>query len=378
MGVSDPLWHSVARPSAAFDVLEGTLEADVCVVGLGGSGLTAIGELLDLGASVVGVDRGVIAGGAAGRNGGLLLAGLAPFYHDARSALGAERARALYGETIAEQERVLAAAPAHVRRTGSLRIAASDDEEVDCAAQLDAMRSDGLPVEPYSGPEGNGLRFPTDMSFNPLARCRALAASAAHRGARLFERSEALEIRTDGIRSPNGEVRAGRVIVAVDGRLDTVLPELADDVRTARLQMLGTAQATDVSLPTPMYVRYGYEYAQQLPDGRLAVGGFRDHHEAAEWTDDQAPTDEIQDLLTAFLRTEIGTSAEITHRWGASVGYSKGALPIFKEVRDGVIAIGGYSGTGNLVGALCGRAAAQLACGSGNGLIELLRGSMKS
>ncbi|MBV9773967.1 MAG: FAD-binding oxidoreductase, partial [Gemmatimonadetes bacterium] len=60
----------------------------------------------------------------------------------------------------------------------------------------------------------------------------------------------------------------------------------------------------------------------------------------------------------------IGVRAPITHRWAASVGYTADGLPVLEEVRPGVWAIGGYSGTGNVIGAICGRAAAQLAaCG---------------
>ena len=50
-------------------------DAEVCVVGLGGTGLSCISEALKLGAkSVIGIDAVDIAAGAAGRNGGLLLA----------------------------------------------------------------------------------------------------------------------------------------------------------------------------------------------------------------------------------------------------------------------------------------------------------------
>jgi len=371
-----PIWDEAApggAESISFPTLEGAHGADVCVVGLGGSGLTAVHALLDRGASVIGIDARHVAGGAAGRNGGLLLAGLAPFYHDATLALGRERARAFYLATIDEQERVREATPDHVRRTGSLRIAADEAELEDCDAQRAAMESDGLPVEPHDGPFGAGLRFPTDMCFNPLARARALSFRAASRGAALFENSPALEIAADGVRTDRGEISAGRVIVAVDGALDRVLPELAGRVRTARLQMLGTEPASDVSLEAPMYLRHGYEYMQQLEDGRIALGGFRDRHEAAEWTHENDPTDEIQGLLEEFLRDRIGTSAAITHRWAASVGYTDGPLPIFEELRGGVIALGGYSGTGNLVGALAGRAAAAMALGGSSPELDLFR-----
>jgi glycine/D-amino acid oxidase-like deaminating enzyme len=63
--------------------LDGDTTADACVVGLGASGLAAVAELADRGLTVVGVDAGRIAAGAAGRNGGFLLGGGAPFLHDA-------------------------------------------------------------------------------------------------------------------------------------------------------------------------------------------------------------------------------------------------------------------------------------------------------
>ena len=97
---------------AAAPTLEEETRADVCVIGLGGSGLVAIHALLDKGLDVVGLDAGPVAGGAAGHNGGLLLAGLAPFFHDAAEALGAPRAAALHRATMDEQERVAAASRA--------------------------------------------------------------------------------------------------------------------------------------------------------------------------------------------------------------------------------------------------------------------------
>ena len=70
------------------------------------------------------------------------------------------------------------------------------------------------------------------------------------------------------------------------------------------------------------------------------------------------PTDTIQSRIERFLREHIGTAAPITHRWAASVAYTDNGAPICEEVREGVFAIGAYSGTGNIVGALCARDAA--------------------
>lgn len=353
-----PVWDDGAWPG--LPRLHGEVAADVCVVGLGGSGLSCVGELRRLGASVVGIDAGSVAAGAAGRNGGFLLAGAARFYHDAVAEYGHERALAIYRLTLAELERIAAETPDAVRRTGSLRIAASAEEREDCRAQLAAMQADGLPAEWYEGPEGDGLLMPADAAFNPLHRCRLLATREAAEGARLFEHSPAVEIARGEVRTAAGRVRCGNVIVAVDGGLDRVLPALAGRVRTARLQMVAT-EPVPPRFPRPVYMRYGYEWWQQLPDGRIALGGFRDRGGGAEWTHEGEPCDSVQGMIDGFLRGTLGIDAPITHRWAAAVGYTDDGLPVLAEVEPGVWACGGYNGHGNVIGAICGRAAARLA-----------------
>ena len=352
-----PVWD--VGPAPDLPRLEGTIEADVCVVGLGGSGLACARELVRLGARVVGVEAGRVGGGAAGRNGGFLLAGLAPFYHDAVTTYGRERARALYRLTLEELDRIEAETPSLVARPGSLRIAESDEELADCALQLAAMRADGLPAERYEGPEGAGLLIPGDGTFQPLARCRALATRAAAEGARLFERSPVTHVDASGVRTERGFVRATQVIVAVDGCLERLLPELGSRVRTARLQMLATEPTTEIRLTRPVYARWGYDYWQQRPDGAVALGGARDLAGESEWTTNATPTDVVQQALERRLREQLGVHAPISHRWAASVGYTDDGLPVVVEARPGVWAVGGYSGTGNVIGALLGRGIAR-------------------
>lgn len=368
-----PVWDDA--PWAPFPPLAEDVSADVCVIGLGGSGLSCVGELLRLGASVVGIDAGPIAGGAAGRNGGFLLAGTYHFYHDAVEALGREWASSLYRLTLDEVDRIAAETPDAVRRTGSLRVADSGEEREDCARQLAAMRADGLPADPYSGPEGDGLLIPTDCAFQPLRRCRTLVLRAARAGARLYEHTPALRIGTGEVRTPGGGIRCGVVLVAVDGRLEQLLPELDGRVRTARLQMLATAPTTEVRVPRPVYARWGYEYWQQLPDGRITLGGFRDQGGEGEWTADGAPGELVQRRLETFLRERIGVHAPVTHRWAASVGYTPSGMPVLEQVRPRVWAAGGYSGTGNVIGALCGRAMAQLAAAGRSSIADVITGA---
>jgi glycine/D-amino acid oxidase-like deaminating enzyme len=355
---TDPVWRDESSP--ALPTLAGDLSAETCVVGLGGSGLACILRLLELGDAVVGIDASQVASGAAGRNGGFLLAGLAAFYHDAVRQHGHDRVHRLYQRTVREIERMAAETPDAVARTGSLRIAYDDEEFEDCHRQLDTMRADHLPVQPYEGPEGQGLLLPTDGMFHPVERCRTLARQALDGGARLFEHSPALEVSARVVRTPGGAIHCRRVVVAVDGRLEAVLPELAGRVRSARLQMLGTAPTDEVALPRPVYTRWGYDYWQQLPDGRVILGGLRDQAGDTEWSGEADPTPEVQAGLELMLRRRVGVRAPVRHRWAGIVGYTADGLPVVDQVRPGVWAIGGYCGTGNVIGALCGRGVAEV------------------
>jgi hypothetical protein len=87
-----------------------------------------------------------------------------------------------------------------------------------------------------------------------------------------------------GATAPAGRVTARRgVLVAVDGGLEHVVPALRGRVRAARLQMLATAPDPRRRGPPPVYARYGLDYWQQLPDGRVALGGGRDLGGEDEW-----------------------------------------------------------------------------------------------
>ncbi|MBU6365597.1 MAG: FAD-binding oxidoreductase [Gemmatimonadetes bacterium] len=353
-GAGVPLWEDGAW--SRLPALEGPAEADSCVVGLGGTGLTLVHALLARGESVVGLDAADVGAGAAGRNGGFLLAGAYDFHHDAVTRYGRDHARMLYEATLEELPLLAAAAPGTVRFTGSRRVAADDREVIDCEAQWRAMQRDGLPVEWDDGPHGPGLFFPRDGAFNPLARCRILARSALAGGARLYARTPAVEVGARHVRTLDGTLRCRRVFVAVDGGLEQLFPELVGRVRTARLQMLATAPAPEVHIPTPMYYRDGFEYWQQLPTGEVALGGFRDRGGEGEWGVDPTPTPAIQGMLEALLRDRLGVRAPVTHRWGALASFTPTGLPLVTRVRDGVWVLGGYCGTGNVIGALCAKA----------------------
>ena len=343
--------------------LEGPVRADVCVIGLGGSGLAALAELSALGISAVGVDARAVGAGAAGRNGGFVLAGLASFFHEMVARYGRATAAALYRLTAEEISRRARERPDLIRLTGSLRIAADAEELTDCRKHLAALRENGFASEPYAGPEGEGILLPADGVMQPLYHVRAVARELRARKVLLYENSPVRQMVPGSVVTDAGTILCDTVIAAVDGGLEKIFPELSPRVRTARLQMLATAPAPEVNLPRPVYWRYGYEYWQQLPDRTLALGGFRDHALETEWTTETEPTEFIQGLLKKFLREHLKVHAPVTHRWAALVAYTADGLPVLEQVRPKVWAVGAYSGTGNIVGALSAQAAVRLACG---------------
>ena len=348
---------NVERPE--FPQLTSAIEADLVVVGLGGSGLTALLHAAQRGLSVVGIDADRIAAGAAGRNGGLLLAGIADFHHNVRKELGIERATALYQHTLDEMDRIEATTPEAVSRIGALRIGelkvGEDSEELaDTFAHRDALIADGFPVEDYEGDQGVGILIPTDGTFHPAKRAIALAKLAQAAGAKIYTHSPAIKIESGIVTTDQGSIRAKHILVAVDGNLGKALPELADQVQPTRLQMISTAPEEKLKLKYAVYTRQGWDYWQQLPDGRIAIGGGRDLALAQEATDVVEPTQTMRDYLVKSLEA-LGATAPIEHHWAAIVSYTESGLPIVKQVQPGVWAVGAYSGTGNVVGALLAR-----------------------
>jgi gamma-glutamylputrescine oxidase len=350
------------------------LDVEACVVGGGVAGLSCAHRLARHGIEVVLLEAGTVAGGASGRNGGFLIAGTALFYNDARERLGAERARAMYARTLAAQEEVyelageLGAGDA-VRRVGLMRLAASEEEAAHVRDHADALRRDGLPaelVEHEDLPAALGrlgrvaCLTAHDGALHPVRWYRALAAAAEASGARICEQSvvrgpvpapQEGPVVTDG-----GVVRARHVVVAADAALPALVPEYRGRVRARRLHMIAT-EPLPPTLERMVYARWGYEYLQQRPDGRVLAGGFSDLDGDDSYTDSDDGNPVIWERVERYLREDIGAEARVSHRWAGVVGYSDDSLPYVGEVpgRPGLYVAGGYSGVGNVPGFMCGR-----------------------
>ena len=110
--------------------------------------------------------------------------------------------------------------------------------------------STASPSRTTTARSAEGLYLPDDAATNPARRAVELATRLRDR-ARLHERTTVLSIQPGRVVTSAGTVFAPRVLVAVDGRLELLVPALAGTVRTARLQMLATSPVRD-RLPCPV------------------------------------------------------------------------------------------------------------------------------
>ena len=377
-----PYW--LDAPYQPRPPLAGDVEVEACVIGGGVGGLSCARRLAQHGIETLLLEAGTVAGGASGRNGGFLIAGPAPFYNDAREQYGAERARAIYARTLAAQQDIyeLAAelgAGDALRQVGLLRLAVSEEEAEHVRDHARALREDGFAAETVEREDllpalqrtgFVGCLTDHDGALHPARWYRLLAGAAEEAGARICEgsavRGPVPAPREGRVETDGGSVRARHVVVAADGALPALVPEYAGRVRARRLHMVAT-EPLPPALDRLVYARWGYEYLQQRPDGRILAGGFSDVDARGSYTDSDAGEPLIWERVEAYLRDDLGVAARVSHRWAGVVGYSDDSLPYVGEVpgRAGLYVAGGYSGTGNVPGFMCGRDLADTIAGDG-------------
>jgi gamma-glutamylputrescine oxidase len=364
---TEPFWLVQSRPAVSARDLD---HVDIAVIGAGITGCACAAALAREGKRVRVYDARGIGEGASGRNGGFALRGAAARYDVARETYGADAARDLWRRTEAVLDRLESIAGAAFRRTGSLRLAADVEERVEIKAEYEALREDGFAAEwrdvvSHLRPNFRGAIFhPTDGAVQPAAFVQCLADLAVDAGVGFVEhhRVEALDT-----------VEAEQIVIATDGSGRGLLPELDDALWPARGQVIATERLPERLFDCPHYARQGFDYWQQLEDGRIVLGGFRDFSILTEMTDDETTTQPIQDALDAFLVELLGKLPEITHRWAGIFGLTQDLLPLVGPVpgHDGVWVAAGYSGHGNVFGLLCGELVAGALLGRDDPLLEL-------
>ncbi|HEY7126363.1 MAG TPA: FAD-binding oxidoreductase [Ktedonobacterales bacterium] len=400
-------WQDDAGNQQRYRALEGAARVEVAIVGGGITGTAAALWLARAGRRVALLEQEVIAHGASGRNGGFVVAGTVQSYAQAIASYGRATARRLFAFSVANNATVrelVAELDAQgwqtgFRTCGCLRLADSPEELAQVQATGNLLVEDGWEVEPVSerdlphrlqGHYLGGLFRPHDGEVQPARLVLGLAHLAAQAGASLYERTPALEISESrsgvSITTPLGTIQAETVIFAANawmgrllGGLPQTPPALASQVVTpTRGQVLATAPIGERLFEHTISAHHGYQYYRQLQDGRLIIGGWRDHAPDMDQRDPtQAPTAAVQGQLDRFLFDVLKLPADtpITHRWAGLMAFTPDSLPVvgWAPGSERILLCGGYTGHGNAMAVRCARVAADLACRQPNDEAELFR-----
>ena len=356
--MADSYWLDEPAPSIPVRRLRGP--PDVVVVGGGVTGCSAALTLAEAGLRVRLHEAREIAGGASGRNGGFALRGGAAPYDVTAETIGRGRARALWRQTEGALDRLESRAGDALRRTGSLRLAADDEERIALRVEYELLREDGFAADWVEGPlDGRfaaAIFHPGDAALQPARWVRRLAVAAAEAGVEIREHS-----RVDSA----AELDAEHGLVATDGYPSGLLGPIEGLIVPTRGQMIATEPLPERLFDCPHYGRHGFDYWQQTPDGRILAGGFRDAALETEFTAEEQTTRQIQEALESFVAGLVGGPVTVTHRWAGIFGLVLDFLPVVGRVpgTERTWVAGGYSGHGNVLGLLCGELVAEAILG---------------
>jgi len=369
-----PWWLDEAGSDESRPALAGEVQADVCIVGGGYTGLWTALALKEREPSlrVVVLEAETCGAGPSGRNGGFLhgywasLATLLPLL-GRDSAL--ELARA--GEQIVRGVRSFAEARGEdvwLREAGMLMVssAAAQDAAIDDAVQAAAsvgaaeqavsLDADAVAARVTSPVFRNGVFFPDGATVQPARLVRALRRAVLDAGIDLYEHSRAVHIGDSAVRTKNGRIEASEVVVAINAA--------ATGWRPVARHVTNFGSYVVLTEPVPeLLEEIGWTGDEAIVDGRMFLHYFRTTKDGRVLMGSgsgpigfRGKVDErfTGDLATA-ARAERGlrrllpglANARIERAWGGPIDVSADHLPFFGTVDGKRIHYGlGYSGHG--------------------------------
>lgn len=343
---------------------------DVAVAGGGITGCSCALALAEAGLRVRLYEAREIAGGASGRNGGFALRGGAAPYPVLAESIGRDRTAELWRWTERELGELARLSGDAFRPTGSLRLAADEEERDELEAEYQALHDDGFAVEwqdelpqPLGGRFPAAIFHPPDGVLQPARLVRGLAARAAEAGVEIYEHTRV---------SSAEETGAATVVVATDGYPSGLLGELEGLIVPTRGQVIASEPVPERLFEVPHYGRHGFDYWHQTPEGRIVAGGFRDVSLQDEFTAEELTTPAVQSALEQFVASLMGRSLRVDYRWAGIFGMVFDFVPVVGHVpgTNGLWVAGGYSGHGMVLGFACGRLVARAILGERDPLLD--------
>jgi glycine/D-amino acid oxidase-like deaminating enzyme len=389
-GLADePVW-SAALPARHRPPPNGTVRADVAIIGGGFAGLSAALHVFDRapGARVLVLEASSVGAGASGRTTGMLGPGVGQSLAALVGRLGPARAAALYRATlgaVADAQGLIAreAIDCDLVMGGQLVRARTRACRARLAAQARLMRELALPVEvlddaacarairlpPAPGGDCDGpaaLRLPMAGTLHPGKLLAGLVAAAERRGVVIHEDARVLRLDATAWRGwpvrlalANGaRVIARDVVVAAAGYAPALgLQRMR--VLPVHLQALATAPLSPAALAAlgwerregVVEARRVFNYFRLTADGRIVFGGGAPRYRWGGRLDGAAGA---SSTARADLEAELGRAfpaalgLRVERAWGGVIGYATDTLPAIGRVRGrpGVVHVGGWSGHG--------------------------------
>lgn len=368
--------------------LRGSADTDVAIVGGGLAGLSAAIELADRGHAVTLLEARELGWGASGRNGGQLIAGLASEQGPIEAQLGDEDARAVFAMTLEAldivRERCARFGIACDLRRGFLSVAVNERKARALRRWHEDMATRYGHATQWLGPAElprfvasprfhSGVFDPSGGHLHPLKYTLGLARAAAGLGVRLHEQSPVQSLDTGGarlaLRTPEGELRAQRVVLAGNVYLEGVAPALEARIMPVGTYMVAT-RAIDPALAASLIpsgaavsdTNVVLDYFRFSADHRLLFGGGISYST-------RTPRNLVEHMrrrIAATFPALRDTPVEFT--WGGFVDISMNRAPDFGRLRDvaggpaklaDVYHLQGFSGHGLALTGLAGRLVAE-------------------
>lgn len=370
------LWAETAPPPPPTEPLEGSLDADVCIVGGGYTGLTTALELAGDGTSVALLEAEEIGFGGSGRNAGHCT----PTFHhfsipEIRKMLGEPRASRLIerqtnGANIAAALIAKHEIDCEWRQTGYVRGAltsASLDalhrmaEEYNSVGKATRVLDAGEVVRMTGSERFLGAWFhPEGGQLNPLAYARGLARAAIGEGVRVHTRSRVDAIDREGgrwaVKTSAGTVLADKVILGTGAYTVGAWPGLDRSFRIQKVFVAATEPLSDnlrrTVLPadTTMHDGRGDIYVYKYDaHGRIVASMFPMGARGR----DEGYTKQVMTDRLRWLHPEI-TDVRWSHFWWGELDMQRRTIPRLYDLAPGVIACLGLSGRGVPTGTMLG------------------------
>jgi gamma-glutamylputrescine oxidase len=382
-GAYPPSWYAGTAPSLPLQPpLQGRVQADVCVIGAGYTGLSAALHLAQMGARVVVLEAQRIGFGASGRNGGQVGSGQRVDQMALERWLGQDHAQQLWGlgeDAKALVQTLLAQHQINADWTPGILSAARRPAERDWLNRyadhvarvygyeaITALAPDQfqalLPSPAYCG----GALDQGAGHVHPLKYALGLARAALDQGTVIHENSLVLTAKPGLVRTQTGHIEAPQILLACNGYLGGLNRHTTARVMPINNFIAATAPLDDPSktLNTKAAVAdqdFVVNYFRLSPDNRLLFGG-------GESYSTRFPADLDRTIRKPLARIFPHLAdVPFTHTWGGTLAVTRSRMPFLAQPQPGLWTATGYSGHGVSMATLAGKLVAQAIQGQNSG-----------